>query len=97
VRSNCPKYVKENVLVDDRGITKVIDFGLSRLMENTTLWETSTKGGAPGTVRYQAPELMIGNQTAVTMEGDIYAFGITCWVSVFGSRQRRDILTNFLV
>lgn len=62
----------------------MVDFELSRIMAavDSTLWATQAIQ-APGTLRWQAPELLAGSQPTVSAEGDIYAFGMTLLVSSF--------------
>jgi len=69
----------DNILIDRNGVACLCDFGLSRVLEDATLWDTSDKT-APGMMRYKAPELITREQSTVTMESDIYAYGMTCYV-----------------
>jgi serine/threonine protein kinase len=71
-----------NVLMDKDGIPRITDFGISRLMEDSTLWNTS-KTSADGSTRWMAPELLSGNVPQATIESDIYAFAMTILVSLF--------------
>jgi serine/threonine protein kinase len=50
-------------------------------MEDNSLWDTSATK-APGTVRWKAPELLSEEQPTVTVQSDMYAFGMTCLVSL---------------
>jgi serine/threonine protein kinase len=68
------------VLVDEDGVGGLCDFGLSRMIEEATLWNTSATS-APGTTRWKSPEILSGDQVTVTMHSDMYAFGMTCFVS----------------
>jgi serine/threonine protein kinase len=72
--------LQDNVLIDENGNPRLCDFGLSRMVEETSLWNTSATR-APGTFRWKAPELLSGEQRTVTTESDMYAFGMTCFVS----------------
>jgi len=49
------------------------------MLVDASLWNTSATR-APGTLRWQAPELINAEQRLVTMKSDIYAFGLTCYV-----------------
>ena len=71
--------IQDNVLIDSDGNPKLCDFGLSRALEDTSLWQTTTKQ-APGTLRWQSPELLSSETARVTIQSDIYAFGMTCLV-----------------
>jgi len=72
----------DNVLIDHNGNARLCDFGLSRMLEDTTLWETSSSK-ASGTLRWIAPELLLPSEDqtpkTVSTESDIYAFGMTCY------------------
>ena len=63
---------------------RLTDFGLSWILVDATLWETTRKDGT-GTSRYMAPELLVSEQdgeesTLSSEKSDIYAFGMTSWV-----------------
>ena len=51
------------------------------MLEDHSLWATSATS-APGTTRWKAPELLSGEQASVTAEGDVYAYAMTCLVSI---------------
>jgi serine/threonine protein kinase len=68
------------VLVDEQGTARLCDFGLSRIIDESTLWNTSAIS-APGTTRWKAPEILNGQQVTVTVHSDMYAFGMTFFVS----------------
>ena len=59
-----------NVLVDKDGGTKLLDFGIAKLVETDA---TQTIGG-PMTPRYASPEQLLG--AAVTITSDIYQLGL---------------------
>ncbi|KAE9407480.1 hypothetical protein BT96DRAFT_933245 [Gymnopus androsaceus JB14] len=65
-----------NVLVDDKIHCVISDFGQSEMRS-----EAYRISGTPpphGTLRWQAPELMFGSLTQLTVEMDVYAFAICC-------------------
>jgi serine/threonine protein kinase len=43
-------------------------------------WNTLANN-VPGMFRWRAPELLDGQQVTVTSQSDMYAFGMTCFVS----------------
>lgn len=67
-----------NVLVDERGVVKVIDFGLAKVaspdLSQTTL--PSDRTGWIGTIDYLAPELLRGSVALGDTRSDVYALGI---------------------
>lgn len=66
-----------NILLDDHGWPKVIDFGVARLLDtehpNSTL-RTKT-GQLVGTLAYMSPEQISGRLGAVDARADVYALG----------------------
>jgi beta-lactam-binding protein with PASTA domain len=71
----------ENVLLGDDDRVKVADFGLARIVETSTL--TQTTGLLIGTVAYLAPEQVeTGSADART---DVYAAGVLLWELLTGT------------
>jgi serine/threonine protein kinase len=68
-----------NILVNAKGVPGLADFGLSRMLEDTSLWAT-TASTAPGSLRWMAPELLHGHESTVTTASDVYAYAMTCLV-----------------
>jgi tRNA A-37 threonylcarbamoyl transferase component Bud32 len=68
----------QNIIVDREGVSKLIDFGLSRRGENTVL------SGEPvqGTPSYMSPEQVSGS--GVDQRSDIYAAGVILYQLVLG-------------
>ncbi|KAA1466979.1 hypothetical protein DENSPDRAFT_63475 [Dentipellis sp. KUC8613] len=65
-----------NVLVDDHLHCVISDFGQSEM--KSEVYRISRTPLPHGTLRWQAPELMLGVSDALTQEIDIYAFAICC-------------------
>ncbi|HLI50447.1 MAG TPA: protein kinase [Thermomicrobiaceae bacterium] len=61
----------QNILVDDAGNVKVVDFGIAKGMSDSSLTEAGT---GMGTVHYVSPEQARGQ--AATPASDIYATGV---------------------
>ncbi|KAG7570213.1 Protein kinase-like domain superfamily [Arabidopsis thaliana x Arabidopsis arenosa] len=57
----------------NKGIVKICDFGLSRMMNGTTVEDTE----AAGTPEWMAPELI--RNEPVTEKCDIFSFGVIMW------------------
>ena len=71
---------QDDVLVDEEGNPRVGDFGLSRMMDDRSIWITSRQD-AKGTFRWMSPELLNQEEVASTAESDIYAYAMTSLVS----------------
>jgi serine/threonine protein kinase len=83
-----------NLLVDSRGNLRVTDFGLARFQDEPGLTRT---GGLLGTLRYLAPELVLGHRNAHDPRSDGYSQGATLYEllttrPVFDGRNRQDLL-----
>ena len=62
-----------NILVDAAGRTRLLDFGIARLLDDSDLDLTRT-GAAPMTFRYAAPEQIAGERSTTAV--DIHALGV---------------------
>ncbi|MFT4843329.1 MAG: serine/threonine protein kinase [Candidatus Azotimanducaceae bacterium] len=72
----------QNILVDENGRAKVIDFGIARSMANDAQW---TEGGVVlGTLHYMSPEQLRGR--AVDLRSDIYSLGVVVFELIAGRR-----------
>jgi tetratricopeptide (TPR) repeat protein len=83
-----------NLLVDSRGNLWVTDFGLARLQDEPGLTRT---GDLLGTLRYMAPELVMGQRIVYDPRSDVYALGATFYElltrsPVFEGRSRQELL-----
>jgi len=75
-----------NVLINSRGRPCLCDFGLSRILDTSSLWNT-TASRVGGTLRWNAPELLRDQpqaQRMATIESDMYSFGLTCYEVLTG-------------
>ena len=71
-----------NVFVTYEGATKVLDFGIAKALRAS---HVSRAGTLKGTVRYMAPEQVLGLD--VDRRADLFALGVTLWELVSGRRM----------
>ncbi|KAH9489965.1 Tyrosine kinase receptor Cad96Ca [Bulinus truncatus] len=64
-----------NILVTDRGICKITDFGLARSIKGTDNYERISKGPLP--VRWMAPEALVDRNHS--SKSDVWAYGVVLW------------------
>jgi DNA-binding response OmpR family regulator len=70
-----------NLLIDEAGVLKVMDFGIARRMSAAT--GTMTRGGfVVGTPQYMAPELLMGGKPDVRT--DLFAVGVVLYECLTG-------------
>lgn len=72
----------ENVLISDRGVIKVADFGLARTITAQT--STHTQGLLIGTVSYLPPELLTSGRA--DSWSDVYSTGVMLFEMLTGSK-----------
>ncbi|XP_061359873.1 putative receptor-like protein kinase At3g47110, partial [Gastrolobium bilobum] len=82
-----------NVLLDDCMVAHVSDFGLARLLSSfgVSLTQSSTIG-IKGTVGYAPPEYGMGSE--VSIEGDMYSFGILILEMLTGRRPTDEMFKD---
>jgi serine/threonine protein kinase len=69
----------ENIMIDQSGRSKVLDFGVARLVDRSTL---TRKGRIVGTLPYMAPENIKGNP--VDARSDVYSLGVVLYEMLSG-------------
>lgn len=82
----------DNVLVDEHGTAKVLDFGVARATETSAAISTvvTHAGQVVGTLGYMSPEQLTGDPDAVTARADVYALGVMAYELLAG-RLPHDI------
>ncbi|XP_061341774.1 probable LRR receptor-like serine/threonine-protein kinase At3g47570 [Gastrolobium bilobum] len=82
-----------NVLLDDCMVAHVSDFGLARLLSSVgvSLTQSSTIG-IKGTIGYAPPEYGMGSE--VSIEGDMYSFGILILEMLTGRRPTDEMFND---
>ncbi|KAJ1431189.1 Serine/threonine-protein kinase, active site [Sesbania bispinosa] len=84
-----------NVLLDECMVAHVSDFGLARLLSSVgvSLKQSSTIG-IKGTIGYAPPEYGMGSE--VSIEGDMYSFGILVLEMLIGKRPTDEMFKDGL-
>jgi WD40 repeat protein len=66
-----------NILIDETGQPKVLDFGVSRAVDDSVPGTRQTEmGQLLGTVAYMSPEQVTGDPHEIDIRSDIYALGV---------------------
>lgn len=70
-----------NILVDETGEPRVLDFGLARADsdETTTLQRVTVTGEFMGTLAYASPEQVTGDPRQVDIRTDVYSLGVVLY------------------
>lgn len=71
-----------NILIDEGGIPKLVDFGISCALESVDPEALSQAGILAGTVEYMSPEQCRGSQ--VDARSDVYSLGIVLYEMIAG-------------
>ncbi|HET9049081.1 MAG TPA: serine/threonine-protein kinase [Chiayiivirga sp.] len=83
-----------NILVDDEGQPRILDFGIARLSEDTD-GMTGT-GQVLGTLPYISPEQLAGQQREVDERTDVYALGVIAYELISGRLPHPRLTTSTL-
>ncbi|GJQ30005.1 MAG: hypothetical protein HBSAPP03_18890 [Phycisphaerae bacterium] len=74
-----------NILVDDEGRAKVLDFGVARATDDNPAGTLHTEAGAVvGTLAYMSPEQLTGDPLAIDTRADVYALGVILYELLAG-------------
>ncbi len=75
-----------NILVDESGQPKILDFGVARATDSdlqTTTLQTDV-GQLIGTVPYMSPEQVAGDPAKLDTRSDVYSLGVVCYELLTG-------------
>lgn len=76
-----------NILVGPQGLPKLIDFGISRTLEESGAAREMMTGTGQvlGTPQYMSPEQIAGDQDLVDVRTDVYSLGVLLYELITGS------------
>ena len=79
-----------NILVDEKGVPKLLDFGISKLLvyDGNATTETITHGVRMMTPDYASPEQIRGD--AITAQADVYSLGAVLFELLTGTKPHRS-------
>ena len=74
-----------NILVDETGQPKILDFGVARVTDSDTQATRQTDlGQLLGTLAYMSPEQVLADPLAVDIRSDVYALGVILYELLAG-------------
>ena len=74
-----------NILVDEAGQPKILDFGVARITESDAQATQHTElGQIVGTLAYMSPEQVLGDQLEVDTRSDVYSLGVILYELLSG-------------
>ncbi len=76
-----------NILIDQTGVPKLLDFGISKLLQADPDEPANTQGGGLLTPEYASPEQILGEP--VTIASDLYSLGAVMYELLTGVRPHR--------
>jgi serine/threonine protein kinase/Tfp pilus assembly protein PilF len=76
----------DNILVDENGQPKILDFGVARLTDPDQPLTTLLTGAGQlvGTLSYMSPEQLAGDPHEVDVRSDVYALGVVAYELLSG-------------
>jgi tetratricopeptide (TPR) repeat protein/predicted Ser/Thr protein kinase len=85
-----------NILVDESGQPKVLDFGVARVTDSDAQATRQTEvGGLVGTLAYMSPEQVLADPLELDTRSDVYALGVILY-ELMASRLPYTVSRNLL-
>src|SRR5262249_26566056 len=74
-----------NILVDETGQPKILDFGVARVTDaDTQVTRQTDIGQLVGTVAYMSPEQVLGDPLEIDTRSDVYTLGVILYELLAG-------------
>jgi serine/threonine protein kinase len=83
-----------NIFLTKQGPVKVLDYGIARLAETSTLVNATLAGMPLGTPAFMPPEQARGRWDVVDARTDVWAVGAVLWAMLVGYRPRKAETSN---
>ena len=75
-----------NILIDESGNVKVLDFGIARVMDVDSHEMQTQTGNMIGTPAYMSPEQMAADSSQVDTRSDVYSIGVIAYELLCGRK-----------
>ena len=73
-----------NILVDETGQPKILDFGVARVTDSETAGGQTILGEVVGTLSYMSPEQVLGDPQQLDARSDLYSLGVLLYELLAG-------------
>ena len=75
----------DNIIVDDTGQPKILDFGIARVTDSDVeVTRQTDMGQLIGTLNYMSPEQVLANPEELDLRSDVYALGVIAYQLLAG-------------
>lgn len=79
----------ENIMYDDSGVVWLLDFGIARVLDLTSLTDSQARFG-PHTAGYAAPEQFRNRKQDIDIRADLFSIGVVAYESLSGRNPFRE-------